>query len=124
MKTRHAVALATIAGFGFGVLMAQSLRAQSTAHAYVITLFDEGSMISTGYPSLAPATFQPFGGRYIIHSGRTITFDGKPPTQMVVIAFDSMDKALAWHASGAFKEMYDIHKTANVRAFAVEGVER
>jgi len=124
VKTRYAVTLATIVGFGFGVLMAQSLFAQSAPHAYVITLFDEGAMISTGYPSLAPATFQPFGGRYIIHSGRTITFDGKPPKQMVAIAFDSMDKALAWHASDAFKEMYDVHKIANVRAFAVEGVER
>lgn len=124
MKTRYAVTFATMAGFGFGVLTARGLHAQSTPHAYVITLFDAGQMVSSNYPSLAPATFQPFGGRYIIHSGRTITFDGEPPKQMVVVAFDSMEKALAWRTSDAFKEMYDIHNMANVRAFAVEGVER
>jgi uncharacterized protein (DUF1330 family) len=124
VKTRYAVTFATIAGFGFGVLTAQGLYAESTPHAFVITLFDAGEMISSSYPSLAPATFQPFGGRYIIHSGRTITFDGEPPKQIVAVAFDSMEKALAWHNSDAFKAMYDMHKITNVRAFAVEGVAR
>jgi uncharacterized protein (DUF1330 family) len=79
--------------------------------------------MNTKYPSLAPATFQTFGGRYIIHFGRTVTFDGEPPKQIVVIAFDSIEKAQAWHASVAFKEMYDVEKIAKVRAFAVEAVQ-
>jgi uncharacterized protein (DUF1330 family) len=50
-----------------------------------------------------------------------VTFDGKPPNQIVVIAFDSIANAQAWRASNAFREMYDVNKIANVRAFAVEG---
>jgi len=42
---------------------------------------------------LNPATFQPYGGHYIIHFGKTVSFDGRPPNRFVVIAFDSMQKA-------------------------------
>jgi uncharacterized protein (DUF1330 family) len=112
-----------ISGFGLGALAVQSLHAQATPPAYVFTLFEEGDVMSTNYPSLAPATFQPFGGHYIIHFGRTVTFDGKSPKQIVVIAFDSMEKAQAWRGSNAFKQMYDVEKTAKVRAFAVEAAQ-
>jgi uncharacterized protein (DUF1330 family) len=56
-------------------------------------------VMKTNYPSLNPATFQPFGGHYIIHFGRMATFDGKPPNPIVVIAFDSIANAQAWRAS-------------------------
>jgi len=75
------------------------------------------------YPSLDPATFQLFGGRYIVHGGKIVTFEGEPPGQYVVIAFDSMKKVQAWRASAAFKEMYDLYKIGKLRVFAVEGVE-
>jgi uncharacterized protein (DUF1330 family) len=124
MKTSYAVTLAMIAGFGLGTLANQSLNAQTAPPAYVFTLFDSGlkSVGDTNYPSLNPATFRPFGGHYIIHFGRTVSFDGLPPNRIVVIAFDSMKDAQAWHASDAFRQSYDAHRLAYVRAFAVEGV--
>ena len=125
MRHRYAVALSIVAGFGLGVVAATTLRSQAAPPAYFVTLFDtesESEVMNTDYPSLAPATFQPFGGHYIIHSGRTITFDGQPPERIVVIAFDNMGKLQGWHASAAFKQLYDIHKIAKVRSFAVEGV--
>ena len=123
MKTLSAVALSVIAGFGLGILAGQP-RAQTAPPAYVITLFDSGlrSASDTDYPSLNPATFQPYGGRYITHFGKTVSFDGRPPNRSVIIAFDSMDKAQAWHASEAFKQSYDARKLSDVRAFAVEGI--
>jgi uncharacterized protein (DUF1330 family) len=124
MKARHTVTLAMMAGFGLGAVAVQALHAQAVPPAYVITLFDTQIDMSTHYPSLAPASFQPFGGHYIIHGGRTVTFDGNPPKQFVVIEFDSMEKAQAWRASDAFKQRYDLHRTAKVRAFAVEGVNQ
>ena len=122
MKTLHAVTLAIIAGFGLGMLAGQSL-AQITPPVYVITLFDSGlkSATDTDYPSLNPATFQPYGGRYIVHFGKTVSFDGRPPNRFVIIAFDSMEKAQAWHSSDAFRQSYDARKLSDVRAFAVEG---
>lgn len=126
MRTRYTVTLALVAGFGLGALAAQALHAQAL-HAqpsppvYVVTIFETADVMKTDYPSLDPATFQPFGGRYIIHFGKTLTFDGEPPNQIVIVAFDSIEKAQAWHASADFKKMYDVNKIGKVRAFAVEG---
>ena len=125
MKHGYAVIaiLSTITSFGLGIVVAPALRFRDAPPAYFVTLFDTGSeVMSTDYPSLAPATFQPFGGHYIIHSGRTISFDGQPPKQIVVIAFDSMEQLQAWHGSEAFKQLYDVHKIAKVKAFAAEGI--
>ena len=123
MKTLYAVTLAIIAGFGLGILADQPL-AQTPPPAYVITLFDSGlkSATDTDYPSLNPATFQPYGGHYIVHFGKTVSFDGRPPNRFVIIAFDSMEKAQAWHSSDAFRQSYDARKLSDVRAFAVEGI--
>jgi len=124
LKTRYAVSLAMIAGFGLGILADQPLNARTTPPAYVVTVFDTGvkSLMDTDYPSLNPATFQPFGGHYIIHFGSAVSFDGLPPNRIVVIAFDSMKSARAWHASEAFRQSYDPQKLRGVRAFAVEGI--
>jgi uncharacterized protein (DUF1330 family) len=123
LKTGYAVTLAMIAGFGLGTLAVEALHAQATPPAYVVTVFDTPEMMSTNYPSLDPGTFQPFGGRYIVHFGKTVTFDGEPPNQILIVAFDSIESAQAWHASAAFSKMYDIDKVASVRAFAVEGAQ-
>jgi uncharacterized protein (DUF1330 family) len=122
VKTPYAVTSAMIVGFGLGILAGQ-LRAQTAPPAYVVTLFDSGLRAAdTDYPSLNPATFQPYGGHYITHFGRTVSFDGRPPNRSVIIAFDSMDKAQVWHSSDAFKQSYDARKLSDVRAFAVEGI--
>jgi len=123
MKTLCVVILSIIAGFRLGILADQSL-AQVAPPAYVVTLFDSGlkSASDTDYPSLNPATFQPYGGHYIIHFGKTVSFDGRPPNRFVIIAFDSMEKAQAWHSSNAFRQSYDVQKLTDVRAFAVEGI--
>jgi uncharacterized protein (DUF1330 family) len=123
VKTFYAVTLSVIAGFGLGILAGQ-LRAQPAPPAYVVTLFDSGlrSPSDTDYPSLNPATFQPYGGHYITHFGKTVSFDGRPPNRSVIIAFDSMQKAQAWHSSDAFRQSYDARKLSDVRAFAVEGI--
>jgi len=123
VNTRCKVTLAMIANFGLGALAVQALHAQVTPPVYVVTIFDTAEPMNTNYPSLDPATFQPFGGHYVVHFGKTITFDGQPPNQIVIIAFDSVKNAKAWRASDAFRNMYDVHKIAKVRAFAVEGAQ-
>jgi len=122
MKPLWPATLSIIAGFGLGIFAGRPL-AQTAPPAYVITLFDSGlrSATDTDYPSLNPATFQPYGGHYIIHFGKTVSFDGRPPNRFVVIAFDSIQKAQAWHSSDAFRQSYDARKLSDVRAFAVEG---
>jgi len=75
VKTLCAVTLAMIAGFGLGILAGQPLAQILPPPAYVVTLFDSGlkSVMDTDYPSLNPATFQPYGGRYIIHFSKTVS---------------------------------------------------
>ncbi len=122
-----AVGLSAFAlGAAFGSVLAfaqQNVPGYSfpTPPVYVVTLFEGPIDLKTDYPSLNPATFQPFGGRYIVHGGKVVTFEGVPPGQYVVIRFDSMQKVQAWRASAAFKELSDIHKIGNLRVFAVEG---
>jgi uncharacterized protein (DUF1330 family) len=77
--------------------------------------------MDTNYPSLNPATFQQFGGKYIIHFGTTYALEGSHPNKIVVIKFDSIENARAWHQSEAFRRSYDAHKASKVRAFAVVG---
>jgi uncharacterized protein (DUF1330 family) len=49
--------------------------------------------------------------------------DGTPPKRFVVIAFDNLDKAKAWKASAAQKEVDAIaSKTTKSRQFFVEGM--
>jgi uncharacterized protein (DUF1330 family) len=108
-------------GTVIGVSNAQGCHDQATPPVYVVTLFDGEIDLKTDYPSLDPATFQPFGGRYIVHGGKIVTLEGVPPGQYVVIAFDSMKKVQAWRASAAFKKMYDLYKIGKLRVFAVEG---
>jgi uncharacterized protein (DUF1330 family) len=109
-------------GTVIGVLNAQGLHDQATPPVYFITLFDAEIDMKTDYPSLAPATFQPFGGRYVVHGGKMVTFEGESPGQFVVIAFDSMENVQAWRASDAFKNAYNPQKLGKVRVFAVEGL--
>jgi uncharacterized protein (DUF1330 family) len=122
MKTLYAMTLSIIVGFSLGILIGKPF-AQTAPPAYVVTLFDSGlrSATDTDYPSLNPAAFQPYGGHYVIHFGKTVSFDGRSPNRFVIIAFDSMEKAQAWHSSAAFRQSYDPRKLSNVRAFAVEG---
>lgn len=125
MTHRAAMALVLVAGFGLGALATTAVRSQSGRPAYFVTLFDtvsQSEVADTNYPSLAPASFQAFRGRYLIHSGRTVSFDGQPPKQIVVIAFENMERLQQWHRSEAFSQLYDVHKIAKVKAFAVEGV--
>ena len=109
-------------GTVIGVSNAQGLHDRATAPMYVITLFDAAIDMKTDYPSLAPTTFQPFGGHYVVHGGKMVPFEGELPGQFVVIAFDSMEKVQAWRESATFKNTYDPQKIAGLRVFAVEGV--
>jgi uncharacterized protein (DUF1330 family) len=120
----YILAPAMIASAGLGAGAVQSLHAKSPPPAYVVTIFDRQiDMRQHDHPSLAPATFQAFGGRYIVHFGDVVAFEGTTPNDIVIIAFDSMDKARAWRASKVFKNLFHPARSiSNVRTFAVAGV--
>jgi hypothetical protein len=66
-------------GIGFRLLIHCRSRIASRTLKFRSQIQEEGIPFN-------PATFQPFGGHYIIHFGKTVSFDGRPPNRFVVIA--------------------------------------
>src|SRR3974390_817961 len=86
---RYLIGLTVLIGLG-GILDAKVSAPDRRPPAHYVTIFDSGStseIMDTNYPSLFPSTFAPFGGRYILHFGARLSFDGQPPEQVVVIEF-------------------------------------
>ncbi len=72
-------------------------------------------------PKAGPAN-EAFGGKFIVRTEAITALDGTPPKRIVVIAFDSIEKAKAWDASPAQKEVTDIRlKSTKSRSFIADG---
>jgi uncharacterized protein (DUF1330 family) len=66
---------------------------------------------------------QPFGGKYLVRGGHVVALDGDAPKRVVVSVFDSVEKAQAWRASAAWKELTPVRsKAAKTRAYIAEGL--
>jgi uncharacterized protein (DUF1330 family) len=76
------------------------------------------------YKTLAPATVAAFGGRYVARGGATISLEGGWRSgRLVILEFDSLDRARAWHDSPAYRAARTLRQSATrSRMIAVEGV--
>ena len=128
MKTRYVTLLSLLAGAAIGALSVGGLYAQTKSPgAYVIV---DISQISNpdGFKQLfpkAPPAVAAFDGHFLTRTEKITALDGTPPKRFVIIGFESVDKAKAWDASAAQKEVNDIRmKNTNSRSFivAVEGM--
>jgi len=63
------------------------------------------------------------GGKYVVRGGKTVSLQGEaPPSRVVILRFESMDKAQAWYNSAGRKDSQAIgEKYATFRVFLVEG---
>jgi uncharacterized protein (DUF1330 family) len=125
MKTKYTVALAMAASFVLGVLAVQGLHAQAKPAGYVVVevaVTDKDAYAKEFIPPAAKA-IEEGGGKYVVRGGKTISFQGTPPaSRVVVLQFESMDKAQAWWDSPGRKNSQTIgDKYATFRIFAVEG---
>ncbi|KXF78398.1 hypothetical protein ATN84_00930 [Paramesorhizobium deserti] len=50
-------------------------------------------------------TLAPFGGHYIIHGGEKTVLEGEWPADLIVIGFPDMERARAWYASPAYRQI-------------------
>ena len=76
------------------------------------------------YRKLVPPTIDAFGGRYVVRGG---AIDGREggwqPKRIVVIEFDDMERAKAWHDSDLYAPARALREaSANTRMIVVEGV--
>ncbi|GGT44208.1 DUF1330 domain-containing protein [Nonomuraea spiralis] len=85
--------------------------------AYVIAHLQEAAP----HPEIAeymerlPATFQPYGGRYLVHATRHEVKEGAWPGHVVMIGFPGITEARAWWDSPAYRQI------APLRSRHIEG---
>ena len=77
-------------------MRAQPLQAQQAkaAPAYLVVEVDiKDPATFQKYATAIPATLAPFGNRFIVRRGKTDALEGEAPKRIVMIAFDSIEKA-------------------------------
>jgi uncharacterized protein (DUF1330 family) len=80
------------------------------------------------YRTKVGATLAPFNGHYhfVIRAGDVESLEGDaPPAAIAVVAWDSLDDALAWYNSPAYATIRPIFQAATKgrRTFIVQGVQ-
>ena len=104
----------------------QTLHAQTKPPAYniaEITIKDQDGYNKEYLPLITKALTDA-GGKFLVRGGKTISYQGAAPApRVVVIQFESLDKAQAWMNSSSNKAAQAIgDKYATFRGYAVEGV--
>lgn len=76
------------------------------------------------YKRLASASIAAHGGRYLVRGGRSEVLDGDwMPRRLVVLEFDSVEKAKAWRSSPEYSEAKKIReRCARSNMIVVEGI--
>jgi uncharacterized protein (DUF1330 family) len=128
MNTNGNLGLAVLAGISIGAVSVMAIHAQEAKAppAYLIAeteVTDHAAFQK--YAEKVPETLAPFRGRfhYIVRGGKTQALEGQPPKGIVVIAFDTTEKALAWYNSPAYEAIKPIRQGASVsRIFMAEGL--
>ena len=128
MNKRGNLALAALAGIFIGALGVVAVHAQQakTPPAYLIaeTEVTDRSAFQK-YAEKVPETLAPFNGsfHFVVRGGKTEALEGQPPKSIVVLAFDSPDKALAWYNSPAYQAIKPIRQGSSTsRMFMAEGL--
>ena len=123
MKTGYAVILSMIAGAALGAISVGGLYALGKAPGSSVVIdiseIKDRELFKTIFAKTGSAA--PFGGHNIIATEKIESLQGTPPQRFVVTAFDNAEKAKAWDASAAAKEITAIRqKSTTSRAFIVE----
>jgi uncharacterized protein (DUF1330 family) len=125
LKSSCAVAAILIAGMAIGSVLTTALRAQNTPPAYLVAeeAIHDLDTFTKDYGPKVPPTLQPYGGRFVVRGGNLTALEGDAPPRLVIIAFDSVEKARAWYNSPAYQRLAPIRQKASKSTlFIAEGV--
>lgn len=77
------------------------------------------------YKAQVPATIAKYGGEYLVRGGDFVALEGDAPSgRVVVLRFESKERALEWYNSDEYEGPKAIrHRAAVSRSFLVEGME-
>jgi uncharacterized protein (DUF1330 family) len=110
-----------------GTWAARGQDGPAAASAYYIADFEltDAEAIKP-YSAKVESTFKPFGGRFIVRGGDPVPLEGRSPKgRLVVIEFDSIEKAQAWYNSAAYAELRPIRqKAGHSNIYIVQGLVR
>ncbi|WP_257835298.1 DUF1330 domain-containing protein [Burkholderia glumae] len=92
--------------------------------AYIV--FDIDVHDASGYEQyreIGAPTVAQFGGRFLVRGGEAATLEGGwSPRRIVVLEFDSIDRAKAWYESDAYRRARGIReRTARTTGIIVQG---
>jgi uncharacterized protein (DUF1330 family) len=126
IKRNGKVILAALIGAAIGAAGAAGIRAAETKTPAGYMIAEENvtdPATFQKYAAQVPATLAPFGGHYVVRGGKTIALEGEAPQRVVVVAFESVEKAKAWYDSPAYSAIRPIREGASKgRLFIAEGV--
>lgn len=76
------------------------------------------------YRALVPASLEKYGGAFIARGGRVQTLEGDwDPQRLVITAWPSVERALAWYHSEEYREAKAIRQQASTgKMILVEGM--
>jgi uncharacterized protein (DUF1330 family) len=128
MKTRYAVILGMVAGVAIGAAAIQALHAQAKPMAYVIAenVVNDQATYAKDFAPVIGKEIEAAGGKFLARGGKTVSMHGAPPApRVVIVQFESVDKAQAWASAPATKAAFAIgEKSATLHDYIVEGVSQ
>jgi uncharacterized protein (DUF1330 family) len=127
VKKNYKLALAILAGISTGATGANAIRGhqEKSPPAYIISEVDAIQDISTlkKYAPRVDETLAPFNHHFIVRGGKTQALESDAPKGIVVIAFDSAEKAREWYDSPAYEAIAPLRQNSTKgRMFIVEGI--
>ncbi|HTB86724.1 MAG TPA: DUF1330 domain-containing protein [Steroidobacteraceae bacterium] len=131
MKAKATLSVVLLIGIGIGIAGTAVIHAQQATPppAYIIAEVDkdpskkDDPVASRRYAEEAPKSLAAFGAKYIVRGGKVQTLEGEPPDgYIVVIGFDSVEKARGWYTSAAYEAIKPIRQNSTKsRLLLVEG---
>jgi uncharacterized protein (DUF1330 family) len=131
-ESKAKLTIVLLGGIAIGMAGAAVIHAQQATAppAYIIAEVEkdlskkQDSAASRKYAEEAPKTLAAFDGKYIVRGAKAQTLEGEVSTgNIVVIAFDSLEKARAWYNSPAYEALKPIRQNSTKsRLLLVEGV--
>jgi uncharacterized protein (DUF1330 family) len=128
MNQRVTLAITLLAGVAIGGAAIQRLHAQAKPPAYlvipILKVNDAAGFKAavTDRPNAA-ADLKAGGGQYVIRNSKFTPVDGTPPERLVIIKFDSVEKAQAYLNTPGQKAVNEARKKmTNSLEFIVEGM--
>jgi uncharacterized protein (DUF1330 family) len=132
VNDRIAAVLAVLVGISGGVCLADAMRAQQVKPpaAYILAEVEkdptkpQDPVALQKYKDETPKSIAAFGGRYVVVGGKPQTLEGEAPKgYIIIIGFDSVEKARAWYDSPAYDAIKPIRQNSTKsRLLLLEGV--